>query len=137
MGKVFILHPLGRVGGPAEITPIFLNELRSAKTPGFEMYIAVTCVAQDYVMHCHDPSAVDYLLEQLTSSNADHVAQEEAYTHVAGTGGRRSAQAVMQLRRRRALLCTLTDEVVERLINAGEFGGRTKVVAEKDRAGRH
>ncbi|HWD39289.1 MAG TPA: hypothetical protein VG944_10600, partial [Fimbriimonas sp.] len=136
IAKVYLLGALGKVGDPKEITPYFLKEIEGVKVPSYEEYLSTTFVAREYLLQCIDPRAVDYFLSQLTDPKADRVIQEEAYRHVAGTGGDRGAQAVLALRLHRTLLRPVEERVLSGFVNAGEMGGATVVSSQKkDRNG--
>ncbi len=135
--KPLLLTVLAKVGDPAVVTPVMLKELEGVKTPGFEMYESNTYVAREYVIQSKDPRAVAFMLKQLKDPKGDHVLREEAYLHLAGTGGVAGLKAVLAERERKASMRPLADRVLRGYLNAGEFGKSTKKLAERtDKAGR-
>jgi outer membrane protein assembly factor BamB len=134
--KPLILALLAQHGDPNIITPYFIKELEGVKTPGFEMYESNTYVAREFIINSKDPRAVAFMLKQLRDPQADSVLREEAYLHLAGTGGEEGLKAVLAERNRRTLLRPVAERVLSGYLNAGEFGNKTKPVAEhKDPAG--
>lgn len=131
-----LLQMLAKAGDPREVTPYFIREIEGVKTPGFEMYDSSTYVARDYIIHSRDPRAAAFLLKNLRNPKGDFVLKEEAYWHLANTGNE-GLEAVLAERHKRTFLRPLDQRVISGILNAGEFGTRTKVLAmHKSKAGK-
>ena len=129
--KPLLLSLLGRVGDSDDVTPYFLREIDGSKTPGYELYESNTYVARSYIINSKDPRAVAFMLKQLKDPKADETLRYEAYVNLAGTGGDEGLKAVLAERNSRSLLRPLSERVLSGFLNAGEFGTRTKPLAQK------
>lgn len=132
--KPLLLTVLAEQGDPHAVVPYFIKELDGAKIPGFEMYESTTYVARMYVAQSRDPAAVQFMLKQLKDPKADRELRFEAYMHLAGTGGAEGLKAVLAERHHRTLLRPLAARVESGFVDAGEFGAKTVVVAQKQAA---
>jgi hypothetical protein len=130
--KPLILSLLGEYGDPKPATPYFLREIKGASPlPSFEMYESVSWVSRDYVIHSTDPRAVALAMSWLKNPKANSQLRFESYVHLAGTGGEAGLRAVLAERHPRKLLRPLVERVENGYLNAGEFGSRTEVVAQR------
>ena len=133
----FILQVLAAKGSPKEVVPIFIQQLEGVKTPGWEMYESNTYIAREFILNSSDPRAVAFMLRQLNNPKGDATLREEAYWHLAGTGGEAELKAVLAERHGRALLRPIEERVLSGFLGAGEFSARRNVLAErKDASGR-
>ncbi|HWA83231.1 MAG TPA: thrombospondin type 3 repeat-containing protein, partial [Fimbriimonadaceae bacterium] len=135
--KPTILAWLAQVGDPKDVTPYFLKELEHTRTPGFEMYESTTYVARMYIAGDPDPRAVAFMIAQLKDPKADSELRAEAYWHLAATGGEEGLKAVLAERLHRELLRPIGERAMSGYLNAGEFGSKTKPLAERDAQGKH
>ena len=129
--RPILMRMAAKVGDPVLVTPYFLQELKTTKTPGFELYESASYVARQYVVRSKDPRAVTFLIETLQNPNSDPTLRFEAYLHLADSGDPNAVKAVLAQRSSRTLLRPLGERVIEGVLHAGEFGTRTKVLAEK------
>jgi len=137
--KPEIMNLAAKFCEPDDIVPLFLQDLQGFKTPSFEMYESNTFVARSYIMASNHPDAVKFVLSQLSDPKGDPTIREEAYWHLAGTGGEAGLKAVLAERRSRTKLKTLEERMD--LGNVGPPNQRdsriTSLLAEKkDASGR-
>jgi len=129
--KPILLTLLQQFADPAVITPYFLKQIAGERSPGYELYESTSYIAREYIINSQDPRAIAFMTDQLKNPNADRVLRQEAYWHLAGTGGDKGAELVLSMRKKRAFLPPLEERVTKGFLGAGEFSRKTNEVAQR------
>jgi len=122
-----LLMLLARIGDEQEIVPIFLKEV-ATKRPANPFGDWGTTAARNYVIRSKDPRAVHFMITQLKNPFSDLALREEAYWHLAGTGGKAGLRAVLSERHHRRLLRPIAERVLHGFLGSGEFGEALKIL---------
>jgi len=111
-----VLQWLVEKGDEEHTIPLFLGILKKEK-PDWGYGYSATSIALYGVARSHDPRAVSFLIEQLSSHDADPEIRHEAFVNLARTGGTDGVTAVLAARDRRREIPSLEQSMGIDLLN--------------------